>query len=375
MNERDFDELVRGALTTEAPAEQLTRLEQFWRRRSQAQRRVGRWRVAALAASMLFVASVGMWLRSRPMPPRPMGAVAERSREPAPAAVVANEDGVTSLPSESSKPEGAAGRPATAYERLMFAMSSARSADAEAARLTTAVDEAIEQLNSDPSADAQQAALPSDVNLADAEQLLLRRLSHATGDQGLAVLRLLTVWGTRHSTPALLRAARDESLRRETLAALEHIVGLERLAVAATKADDPAVRTAIYRRLLEADSPLALRGYLSLVSDRTFRAEALSAADSVAQPPLETLLRLLADEEKAVRVAAALVLGRLNGPDVTAALITLVAENPSAPSEAWVALLACRGESADRFLADASRHPRMLGHVNHARLFWARMIQ
>jgi len=378
MNERDFDELVRGALTTETPAEQLVRLEQFWRRRSQAQqaqRRVSRWRVVALAASVLLVASVGMWLWSRPMQLRPKDAVAERSRQPGVAAVAADEDGATSLPSESAKSQRSAGRPATAYEQLMFAMSSARSADAETASLTTAIDKAIEQLSSDPTADVRQAELPTGVNPATAEPRLLRRLSDAKGDQRLPVLKLLAVWGTHHSTPALLRAARDEPLRREALATLEHIVGPEGLAMAATKAADPAVRTAIYRRLLAADSPVALRSYLSLVSDKTFRAEALSAADKVAQPPLDTLLTLLTDEDKHVRVSAALVLGRLNGPDVTAALIALVAENPSAPPEAWVALLSCRGESADRFLADASRHPRMLGHVNNARLFWARMIQ
>jgi len=375
MNEHDFDELVRGGLQAEASEEQLARLEQFWRHRSAAQRRVRRRHVAAIAASLLVLALAGMWLTSRPTATRPGRVVVKPAPAPAAPRNSAVVQDATDEPKSTTENRVSAGRPATAYERLMFTMSAAKSADAEATRLTRSIDEAIERLRSQPGADAQQAVPWTRGNPAAAEPLLLMRLAHASGDHRLPLLKLLAVCGTERSTPALLRAARDESLRDEALAALEHIVGLEGLAGAARKAADGAVRTAIYRRLLEADSPVALVGYLSLVSDGAFRAEALSAADKVAQPPLETLFTLLNDERKAVRISAAVVLGHVNGPDVTAALIALVTENPSVPSEAWVALLACRGESADQFLAGASRHPRMLGRVNNARLFWAQMTQ
>jgi HEAT repeat protein len=89
---------------------------------------------------------------------------------------------------------------------------------------------------------------------------------------------------------------------------------------------------------------------------------------------VDELLDLLEDDDQAVRFAAALVLGRVNGPVVTRALVERVTENPSGATEAWIALVACRGELADEFLAFASREPRFLGHVNGARVRWARII-
>ena len=76
-----------------------------------------------------------------------------------------------------------------------------------------------------------------------------------------------------------------------------------------------------------------------------------------------------------MRIAAALVLGHVNGPEVTNSLIALVTqEAASSPTEAWIALLACRGEQAEEFFAYATRHPQLLGQVNRARVWWARMI-
>ncbi len=70
-----------------------------------------------------------------------------------------------------------------------------------------------------------------------------------------------------------------------------------------------------------------------------------------------------------------MVLGHVNGPAVSEALIARVSQAGRAPVEAWVALLACRGEAADRFLAAAQQQPHTLGQVNNARMYWAQSFR
>jgi hypothetical protein len=67
-------------------------------------------------------------------------------------------------------------------------------------------------------------------------------------------------------------------------------------------------------------------------------------------------------------LAAATVLGHVNGPDVTRLLIARVTEKPADSTEAWMALMACRGEAAAQFLTYASHRPQLLGHLNNARV-------
>ena len=116
----------------------------------------------------------------------------------------------------------------------------------------------------------------------------------------------------------------------------------------------------------------ALRSYLSLVGNEAVRDEALAVADALPQRLLAALLARLDDEDEAVRLSAALVLGHANGPEVTNSLIALVTREPPSPVEAWIALVACRGEQAEKFFAYATRQPLLLGQVNRARMWWAR---
>jgi hypothetical protein len=147
-------------------------------------------------------------------------------------------------------------------------------------------------------------------------------------------------------------------------------VGLAGLPGVAEATPYPALRRAILHRLLKVNDDVALRGYLSLVANELTRVEALAAADQMSEPPNDALFALLRDESKSVRTAAAMALGRINGPDVTESLIKLITQDRSAPSEAWIALLACRDQSAAEFVANAEHHPRMLGRLNNARIFW-----
>jgi hypothetical protein len=174
---------------------------------------------------------------------------------------------------------------------------------------------------------------------------------------------------------SVAQAAKTESPLPEVnpaaaLEQLERRVGLDGLAGVAETTPYPALRRVILRRLLEADDEAALRGYLSLVANGLTRVEALAAADEMAEPPTAALFALLRDEQKPLRTAAAMALGRINGPKVTSSLIQLVTQDRAAPSEAWIALLACRDQSAEEFIAGAAHHPRMLGRLNNARIFW-----
>jgi hypothetical protein len=255
----------------------------------------------------------------------------------------------------------------------MFTVQVRQAAAAESSRLAAAVDAAVAQLAAHPELAARDLAEAP--VLAAAEPMLLQRLPRADQAQTRAIVQLLTEFGTPRSAPALGQIAHQELLRPAALAAIERLAGFAGLAEVAQRTDNRVLRRAIAERLLAASSAPAVRTFLSLASQPPLRSDALAAAESLSTPPTTELLALLQDDDKQMRLAAAMTLGRINGPQVTAALIAIVTDERAASTEAWLALLACRGESAEQFLASASQHPRMLGHVNNARLTLSRMLQ
>jgi hypothetical protein len=383
MNDDGLQRRIDAALQAEPSAEQLARLEAFWRQRSRAERRrrlVGR--AAAMAACLAAVGGALAWMM-REAPHEAPAVVVQRQSPALPESKSGGRElntgespQLADSPAEVSTPSSPlAGRPATEYERFMFALSTQQSVDAQQVRLKSAVDAAISQLVDQPETDAAAVAEVNSLEGPNAEQLLLERLTGGSEPEQAAVVRLLSTCGTTRSTPALLALGGGESLQANVVQTLETIVGVDNLAGAVRQAPHRGLRTALLRRMFTAGSDEALRGFLSLIPHKTLGAEALTVADGVDQPPTGALMKLLEDDAKPARLAAAVVLGHMNGPEVTAALIELVTDRPSASAEAWVALLACRGESADRFLAVASQEPRWLGHVNNARITWARMVQ
>ena len=383
MNPNDLDQQIRAALRVEPSSQQLARLECFWRQQSRAERRRRRVRGAAALAATVFVAvGVSLWFWRKEAPHQPLeanGSPRGVPTAPAPNHAAAFEHAEASehaaaAPARREERSLSAGRPPTTYERFLFAVHTHKPVGTERASLVATVDEVIEHLTRDPDADAEQLAKSSGLVERDAERLLLRQLLRSGDDRKHAVLQLLAVCGTPRSTPQLLRLSRREAFRDEALAAVERIVGIERLAEVVGQASDRRVRAALICRLLTAESEAALHGYLSLVRHEAMRGEALAVAEDVAQPVLAALLGLLDDEDEAVRISAAVVLGHVNGPEVTNLLISRVTEEPSDSTETWIALLACRGEQAEEFFAYAGCQPRLLVHVNRARVWWARTI-
>ncbi|QDU89183.1 hypothetical protein Pla175_25700 [Pirellulimonas nuda] len=109
----------------------------------------------------------------------------------------------------------------------------------------------------------------------------------------------------------------------------------------------------------------ALEAYLALVTDPRSRTAALAALRPK-RAPTDALFRMLDHRQKKTRRAAALCLGAVNGPETTRRLIAIVTQRSPDHTEAWLALVACRGDLAGQFCDLAAHHPRLLGHYNAA---------
>ena len=279
---------------------------------------------------------------------------------------------MAAVPDAESELLNSSGRPATAYEQLLFTALVRKRESMRLSSMANAVENAIACLVREPDADVKQLLTSDELKTASLERLLLRQLSRSDDGRKRAIVQLLAVCGTSHSTVPLLKLSQREVLRAQALEAIQQTVGTQGLANAATQTDDARVRAAIYRRLF--GDAAALDAYLTLIQNDALRDEVLAAVDAVAQPILDALLTRLNATDPNVRLAAALVLGHANGPIVTESLIALVAGNRASPDEAWIALMACRGQQADQFLAYATHQPRLLGPFNRARVYWARII-
>jgi hypothetical protein len=366
-----LDRVIRDALWVELDGREVATLEKYWR----LQLRRDKWRqhgvaLFTAAAAMIAVVAGLVLVRSR-----------ERDRE---VAVVAKaspgelaEANPTLLPqtadnSQGAKPSPSTGRAATAYEQLVFA-SRSRS-DVYPAATTATIDAAIQRVAANPNGNPAEIIASFNLKPPNAEMLLLKKLSNAIGKDKHAIVRMLAVCGSRRSVPALLRLAESEVVPTSALASIEQIVGINGLAQIVARSKDPGVRADLMIRLLRCGSQDGLIGLLSLVSNDSVRAEALSVAKGAPNVPIAELITLLDHADEQVRIAAAMTLGYVNGPKTTELLISRVTEQPANSPEAWIALMSCRGEMARDFLAYATRRPQLLGYYNNARVHWAQMI-
>jgi hypothetical protein len=365
-----LDRTIHDAMRVKVDEQRLAKLSQFWRVESQSEqwRRTTRRTAASVAAAIALVAA-SLLIRNRDtgqreqvsVPPSSANEVVE-SRPPKPA------------PAEATKPVDPlepAGRAPTAYEQVVFTARTGIAPRQKPAALP--IDDIIQRIATDAAVDPAQILDSSGIKRPAAETLLLRRLPRAPAAEHPAILRLFAVCGSQRSVPWLLRFARDESLRAESLSTLEQIVGLDGMAQAAHRATDRSVRSALFLHLLAADSRSGLLSYLSLVGNEATRSEALSVAKSAPHATIERLLALLDDPDESVRVAAAIVLANINGSETTRLLIARVTEQPGNSCEAWLALMECRGEMAREFLDYATNRPQLLGYYNNARVRRAQM--
>ncbi|MEX0937733.1 MAG: hypothetical protein WDZ59_07710 [Pirellulales bacterium] len=370
MNEDSLDNQIREALRVEAKTEQVSRLEAFWEAElhRQRQKRTVR-RSLALAASLLVAVSIVGWASRHDLGGQDVVEAPQPAVQTAPPAIRPSPE---TPQIDVDVPAPSIGREPTALEQLVFYSHSPRGVDRANESLASVVDDLIEQVQTGQ-ADPQSAVDDAAVSTAEIERELLRRLVRSKDGEKLTLMKILAAGGSMKSMPALLRVSRSAAHRDEALATIEQIVGPEGLARVVRQASNPQVRMILMQRMLADGSDESVAAFLSLVQDPARRAEAFSAAGSANSFPTETLFALLRSDDQRIRLSAALVLGHVNGPDITRKLVVLVSAEQSAPTEAWMALLACRGELAEKFLNYATGRPQLLGHVNQARVQWARM--
>jgi hypothetical protein len=115
---------------------------------------------------------------------------------------------------------------------------------------------------------------------------------------------------------------------------------------------DVVRRRALLAELLSRGDTVSLELYLRFVGRDETREEALAAAETVKNAPMDALFELLEDPLEARRLAAAHVIGRIDGPATTSRLIALI-EQGTSRQEACVALLSSRGTEARAFVQSA----------------------
>lgn len=363
----DVDRQIRDALRVEPSIEQVERLERFWHEQLNStapDRRVRFHRpvlwAAGAAAAVVAVACLTTGLRSR----MPVGSPVVRQdagadkKSPTVAPSLSTGRVAVAVPAPVERPRATfprAGREPTAYERILFAARSPVPLDVDPAGDRIAAASAGAKVHPGVMG-GSPAVARRDSGGRDASHTLNGGRDGATGDS-LAV----------HAESGQAKPSTERPL------APDQLVYLIRTA------SHPRRRAELLQQLLASDSDAATDCYLELVDDPATRREAIAAAEVVSGPLLERLLERLEDKDRRVRLAAAIVLARADGPEVAAALVELVTRDASPPSddarrtEAWMALVACRDRRTHEFLAYASVQPRLLRHLNRARVQWERM--
>jgi len=371
----ELDEQIRAALQVDTPPDQLARLERFWQHRSLAdrRRRIAR-RVAALAAAVLvtLVTAWWQWHERTPVAPSPELMAHGEAGPPSPNDPVVHQESDGAPRGEGGTSPGSAGRPATEYEQLVLAIRSQQRRAIEQGPAVEAVRRAIDAMLHDPGADIGPLLDSAELPPAHVESLLLSQLRCRDEAVVRAAVQLLATHGSARSTLRLLALCERPTLQADALQAIERLVGFDGLAFAATQSGNWRVRGTAYRHLWK--NPDAVDVCLSLVRNKTLRNEVLAVVDDLAPPTREAMFKRLGADDPAVRLAAALTLGRANGPVIAKSLIDLVLRDPSCNAETWIALMSCQGPQTEQFFSFATNQPRLLGSLNRARAYWARII-
>jgi hypothetical protein len=128
---------------------------------------------------------------------------------------------------------------------------------------------------------------------------------------------------------------------------------------------NPDLQEEILSVLLSRGDPQSVGAYLDFVLQRAYAQRALSALDRLEEPPVEAIFGFLCGGHTSRRLAAALALGRIDGPETSRKLYEMVCGNVSR-QEAMVALLASSGDDASRYVALAKQNISLVGVLNGA---------
>jgi hypothetical protein len=377
-----LDQLLHSARWPEPADDSVRRLRNEWRTlRTAVRPTVGRrrWlqRLIAVAAMIAVAAYVGWWLQSRPDQPDRRIAPVESPRAPSNNNTVVTELVPPVDGGEAAEVNLTGSRPATAYEQLLIRMAERRRQPKRSpppAASADPLDAVIEGLLADASADVSAAAASLSADRESNETRLLGRLTSAGVEEQRVIARLLALLGSPRSVPALLTLAQTPETHAAAIRALTLLADENTLAALARAEREPSLQTQLIGQLLSRNSREAVALYLDLFAAPQLRGAALVALDDHTSPPIELLFAALNNGDSSQRLSAAVLLGRIDGPQVTERLVAQVFRHINR-QEAFVALLASSGQEARQFIDAAHRDQTLFAAVNSAQLQLQRLSQ
>ena len=398
--DRALDQLLRQAAWPEPDPAAVERLRDHLRSLlAEKRRRWLRQRMIAAAAAVLLAAAA--WLfwhrpgqeniaipdapppgnRVRPDAPPPQGLeppVTNRDRNAPPGLATGARGGGPAAQPPTQETGYVWSQPATAYQEFVVAAVQSRQSARPAARRDPAaqaqprpevdpLETALQALIADPAADLMTLTKPLMPRRDFHEQQLLEQLPRAALDRKQAAIQLLAHLGSARSVPALLQLSRAPETHGAAIRAVMPHADARLLGGLIRQEPDRALQRELLIALLSRGQSPAVAAYLELIAEPGTRDPALEALDAVSHPPVELLFGFLNGAEPAQQLAAALVLGRLNGPQITRRLIQQASSNMH-QQPALIALLANRSEEARRFVSFAQRDQSLFAAVHSARL-------
>jgi hypothetical protein len=355
-----LDRLLGEARWPEPQPQRIERLWQVWRMRSQARGWRSWPRIAAAAAILVGAVTAGLVWRWHAQPVevvRHSSQVLEESPEPLP----------------MTEPLVAV-RPANAYEQVVvFAAerwSKTESRSASPSEQRGPLHDAIERLTEDSEANlaelADELLASNEQSAARLEREFAERIRSETGARQVSAVRLLAHVGTTRSLPLLLGLSAWPPTHAAAVPGVARLADSVTVARMAMAERDPRLQMQLLAALLERGDRQGVLLFLNFVQDQRTTQIALDSLDGVAEPPVDPLFELLNSRNYPQRMAAARVLGRLDGPVISKRLAQMVVHDVNR-REAILALLSCPDEDAIRFLQSAQQYPALAADIRRAR--------
>jgi hypothetical protein len=383
-SERDpLDQLLAAADWQSPNPLVLARLEARWKAHRSASRR-RRWLFWAGAAAACLVLGVGLWgMRAGLLLRQPRVPVIAKDSHTEPASTEPQTPHTTDDPVKAPQDDDRAppalvadndqrslSRPPNAYEALVFRAMTRRTRPKPVATTVVAEPSSLEQLldrlAADPQTDAKADLAPLMADRKQLESDLVRIVQGASGPRREAAIRLLPKVAGRRCVPLLMELTASVATHAAAIETIAPLADSSTLGQLAAVEPWPALRARLTDELLARGDAEAVRGFLRLVAERTTREDAIAALKRAEKPPVDVLFSFLGGTQQSERLAAAVALGRLDGPVVTGRLIEL-AYSDASRQEALVALLASDGERASRFLNLAQQDSTLMAAVDAAR--------
>jgi hypothetical protein len=231
------------------------------------------------------------------------------------------------------------------------------------------VNAAIERLISGNQVDVAAVAFELRKSTAISEQLLIETLEGGKVREQSAAIQLLAEVGGPLSVSPLLRAVQETALHTTALETLARLADTSVLGELARSEPNPELQRSLLAALLARGEPDSLNVFLSFVENEPTAEAALAAARTLKVPPMDSLFASLSAPLESRRIAAARVIGRIDGAATTQRLIGMV-ESGVNRQEACIALLSSRGPEATRYVDTAAeRDPSLAAILSGARLF------